>query len=120
MIKSGAHTPTPWGLWSEEGVTKSGKHLFSVCRNNDGPGPRGFLGVHEDDGHKCVAEARGDTPEESFANAALIVKAVNAFDPLVSALERLIDNVETGSYESTGQAVEEARAALSLAKDGTK
>ena len=31
---------------------------------------------------------------------------------LSEALERVIDNVETGSYESTGIAIDEARAAL--------
>lgn len=36
---------------------------------------------------------------------------------LVEALARVIDNVETGSYESTGQAMHEARTALARAKE---
>jgi hypothetical protein len=104
MTKSGAHTPTPWSHYDDTGPDgKTGRHEIVAIG-------------------KTVARiyATKGMEAEDAANAALIVKAVNAFDPLVSALERLIDNVETGSYESTGQAVEEARAALSLAKDGTK
>lgn len=44
---------------------------------------------------------------------------VAAAPDLYGALARLIDNIETGSYESTGQAVEEARAVLAQARGET-
>jgi hypothetical protein len=61
------------------------------------------------------------TRSQMEANAALIVRAVNAFDPLVSALEGLLADVEQyEAWQRPCHAVDVARAALSLAKDGTK
>jgi hypothetical protein len=100
--KRGAHTPATPLPWKWERSKRDPEYI-----------PQGsFLGE--------TMIALTDTYEGSDRDCTFVERAVNAFDPLVSALERLIDNVETGSYESTGQAVEEARAALSLAKDGTK
>ncbi len=42
------------------------------------------------------------------------LRAQNA--ELLEVLERLIENVETGSYESTGQAIQEARTTIAKAK----
>jgi hypothetical protein len=73
--------------------------------------------------------------EVAAANAALIVKAVNAFDPLVSALEGLVEIIDAAGVHNimrgvplgsvswavkTNDRLDAARAALSLAKDGTK
>jgi hypothetical protein len=61
------------------------------------------------------------------ANAALIVRAVNAFDPLVSALEdcrrELWDEWHAHMTQAKFEAdplIKQIDAALSLAKDGTK
>jgi hypothetical protein len=49
--------------------------------------------------------------------ADLIEKQAARIEALEAALRMLIDNVETGSYESTGQATDSARAALAPEQD---
>lgn len=55
-----------------------------------------------------------------LTNAAFIVRAVNCHEELVEALSRVIDNRDTGSYESTEQSIREARAVLAKARGETK
>lgn len=54
--------------WSNEGQDEAGNHLHSICI---APG-----GLHDDAGHVCLGEVRGDTPEQAHARAELIVRAV--------------------------------------------
>jgi hypothetical protein len=50
--------------------------------------------------------------EDGEVPSRLLVEAADRIEALEAALRALIDNIETGSYESTGQAVDVARAAL--------
>ena len=70
--KVSEHTPTPWAV-----------------------GARAFLRVETSDG-KTVATTGSDSDlrDQWEANAAFIVKAVNAHDALVEALEDLLSDVE--------------------------
>jgi hypothetical protein len=124
--KSGAHAPTPWSHYDDTGPDgKTGRHEIVAIG-------------------KTVARiyATKGMEAEDAANAALIVKAVNAFDPLVSALRdvestHINDDGSCGLCGSDDVAVRfqaeeynhahegwcpiiKVRAALSLAKDGTK
>lgn len=60
------HTPLPWIQWEKENA--EGTRL-SICHH---------IGPLESDDHQCVAEAEGKTPEETEANAQLIITSVNA------------------------------------------
>jgi hypothetical protein len=106
--KSGAHAPTPWSHYDDTGPDgKTGRHEIVAIG-------------------KTVARiyATKGMEAEDAANAALIVKAVNAFDPLVSALEVMLAQTDPYRQGRNTEAELEARAnavaALSLAKDGTK
>jgi hypothetical protein len=111
--KSGAHTPAkstprPWVLDDEYPQNVySDDSTGSIIATCDG-----FTWAPRD-----KAEVK--------ANAALIVRAVNAFDPLVSALELAVtlfegdDECQTPGKDAC-MWLFDARAALSLAKDGTK
>lgn len=68
-----SHTPTPWIV---SGGREEDGRMVKI-----GTGEKGWLGV---------AAAFGDTPEEAEANAAFIVKAVNAHDDLIHALKMAI------------------------------
>ncbi len=80
------YTPGPWHVGMNPGPMVYGMHGVQVadCRNM-------FAGPNED-GH----------------NARLIAAAPE----LLSNLKRLIDNIESGSYESTGQCVDKCRAVI--------
>ena len=69
------------------------------------------------DGRKyCIAEAFGRVADDirppAAANAYLLAQA----PALYKCLEDLISNVESGSYESTGQCIEECKAVLQKAR----
>lgn len=51
-------------------------------------------------------------PEECDTIGVALERARNRIEALEAALRMLIDNVETGSYESTGEAIKSARAML--------
>jgi hypothetical protein len=109
--KSGAHTPakstpTQWAVrWSLDGSS------YPCIVNPSGDAELGTWMIAE----------RVRWP----AHAELICRAVNAFDPLVSALEQAVtlfegdDECQTPGKDAC-MWLFDARAALSLAKDGTK
>lgn len=73
------------------------------------------------DDHRAVAicsNVGGVTAEDARANAALIVRAVNAHAELVAALELALDQLAKHDGESHGwiSATKKARAALAKAK----
>jgi hypothetical protein len=112
------HTPTPWS--------------FRELRGDDG------LGYIEADGHDIIhAGVRDLDAETNRANAAFIVRAVNAHDKLANAMEDILaflaekfaeydepcDPSETlcpacRRYGCIRLKLENARAALALAKEG--
>jgi hypothetical protein len=110
--KSGAHTPTPWRV-----AGKASGYIMGT----DGTGwvQVAVVGAYHD------KEIRPFNKDRWDADAALIVRAVNAFDPLVSALERareelrLIRMKDTDAVYDPGMRIA-IDVALSLAKDGTK
>jgi hypothetical protein len=110
--KSGAHTPTPWRV-----AGKASGYIMGT----DGTGwvQVAVVGAYHD------KEIRPFNKDRWDADAALIVRAVNAFDPLVSALEQAVtlfegdDECQTPGKDAC-MWLFDARAALSLAKDGTK
>jgi hypothetical protein len=112
--KSGAHTPTPWRV-----AGKASGYIMGT----DGTGwvQVAVVGAYHD------KEIRPFNKDRWDADAALIVKAVNAFDPLVSALEEcrreLWDEWHAHMTQAKFEAdplIKQIDAALSLAKDGTK
>jgi hypothetical protein len=103
-------TPRPWKVY----YAKTADRLL--------------LGVGRADTAEGIVDTRGGlwgTEEEAQANAELVCRAVNAFDPLVSALELAVtlfegdDECQTPGKDAC-MWLFDARAALSLAKDGTK
>jgi hypothetical protein len=109
-MAEGKCTPRPWKVY----YAKTADRLL--------------LGVGRADTAEGIVDTRGGlwgTEDEAQANAELICRAVNAFDPLVSALEGLLLSADA-SWEAANaghdwrDACKQARAALSLAKDGTK
>lgn len=74
-----AHTKTPWHVYDSysddryPGIDAVGSSIV-------------IFGCEDDE-----TGVRGSTPEESFANAAFICRAVNAHDDLVAALKDLLD-----------------------------
>lgn len=61
-----AATAGPWITWSEEGPSKHGGELHSVCHH---------IGDMMSEDHYCVAEARGEDKEHASANARYIAAA---------------------------------------------
>jgi hypothetical protein len=100
-------TPRPWKVY----YAKTADRLL--------------LGVGRADTAEGIVDTRGGlwgTEEEAQANAELVCRAVNAFDPLVSALLLVRDRIERLAERDPDAAIELTAidAALSLAKDGTK
>lgn len=94
MTKS-AHTPTPWRQEMIEG--ESGiRNLYAFNNRVEVCVGQVFTGPNE---------------------AAFIVRAVNAHDALVEALEAALPYLEYDTYENYGAPVEKVRAALKLAKE---
>lgn len=56
--------------------------------------------------------ARAAQHDDRQSTGKLYGDLADRIDELEAALEKIIENVETGSYESTGQAIDIARAAL--------
>ena len=86
------HTPTPWTL---EG--------------------RNILGAAHDGSMRCIAPVSGQSPANADANAAHIVRCVNAHDALVESLSGLIEWMEQ-HHPTAASNISKARAALALAK----
>ncbi len=111
--KTMPHTPTPWRV--EEGTTL----IWGDCLLGDG-GAIERLGIPVADAQRQRSWSHQSPPVPVEANAALIVRAVNALEPMREALRRLHEmaSFEAGTV-NPGQpfwdALAEARAALSLA-----
>ena len=76
------HTPLPWSVRPQElddwGIIRgSNGHLACIARQP----------VYNDD--ESLNEHRKNKTDPSHANAALIVRAVNSFEPMKEALENL-------------------------------
>lgn len=116
-------TKGPWGLWSEEGQTKSGRYRYSVCRN-DLPLDGAECDVGPDEGdHVCIAEVRGKTSDEARANALLISACRQDIPALIShitaqaqEIERLKTLCSRLTREASGHAMEARTANASLAE----
>ncbi len=90
------HTPTPWSHWD-------GSNRFGL-----------YIGVNYIPIGECGAGSK-ITSEVTKANAAFIVRAVNAHDELVAALEEALEALMFTNARST--AATNARAALAKAKE---
>ncbi len=98
---SAKHTPTPW--WNESGVIHA-------------KGPN-----WTEESHSCVHVARVDEEDEDSQDAEFIVRAANAHDSLVEALEAVTELLELlvlvgDEKPEKGSPCQLARAALSKAK----
>jgi hypothetical protein len=105
------HTPTPWRVEQGTGL------VWGNCSTFDDGTPDKF-GVPVTDGQleRPWAKGQGPTYEEMEANAAFIVRAVNAHAQLVAALERLIEVSHSISEEQT-DAIASAHAVLASLKE---
>ena len=90
-------TPGPWEPYSQEGETKSGRAIHSVCKG----------GYFED--HQCIAEAYGKDEAEAFANARIISSAPD----LLAALQEIV--AADDEQELTDEHINAARAAIARA-----
>jgi hypothetical protein len=96
------HTPTPWSL--NEQTVKSPPYELTVAFCGGAAGCSG-------------TDGRIITRQEAEANAALIVRAVNAHDDLVAALRNLISMADFFMTDAPQRvAIEEAQAALAKAE----
>lgn len=95
------YTKELWGLWSEEGQDRSGKYLFSVCRNEGGPSASGYLDITTDTdaSHSCVAQVMGDTKEEAKARAHLVSAAPDLYEAAKKVSECLDERYIYGLAE---------------------
>jgi hypothetical protein len=116
-----SHTPTPWhvvngrkGSFGDESSMKPAIFIHGPPMFPNGNCPNLLTGFE-----------RTDPTEEERANAALIVRAVNAHDALVAALARLTGSMllhegrdivgrDLGTWDA--EALIHARAALKLAR----
>ena len=98
-------TARPWKCVSEEG--KMGVDI----RGNDGRAVAATFGVCN-----CPKTSEGarKQADEDRANARLIVAAVNAYAPMVAALEEAAEHLYT--TQDIARVREQARAALALAR----
>lgn len=121
------NTPTPWGYKFSEGggydcMTDAFRIVCPIQKEGDYQ-PIATLDLFDygqawckPSDEKCMAKAR--------ANAALIVRAVNSHQSLIDALEKF-DRICTRRWRSLPadspekSAINEARAALALAKEPT-
>jgi hypothetical protein len=83
-------TKRPWRVWSEEGLDKAGRQLVSVCFAPD-----------DDSKHVCIADVAHKDRAAAFANAHLIVNAVNAANDVAELCE-MADFSPTRGVISTG------------------
>ena len=93
------HTPTPWGVELDTCIT--------LGEDNDS---------WDEQGNPWHAEAYGQGAETDQANAEFIVRAVNAYDELVAALEELLEAYTPGEDERCDDTAEWDRARAILAK----
>ena len=97
MVEKTEHMATPWKIYCDTdrypGLQAAGNKTV-VIFGNEGE----------------EAGVRGRTPEEALANAAFIVRAVNAHDDLVRAIDGLLLCGEPNEWTNA------ARAALAKAK----
>ena len=95
------HTPTPW------------TYIASNCSN--------FVHIETDTDHSTIATLAKGTKSQKEANAAFIVRACNAHDAMIHALNEFL---EVGPYVSNADSIapalvaacKQARAALKLAR----
>ena len=98
------HTPGPWKVWSEEGLTGTGKQRVSICRD-----------VETDDSeHVCVAESQHDDRETAFANARLVSTAPDGL-ALAQMVVKLDANLSTMQVKDWDACVAAARALIAKA-----
>jgi hypothetical protein len=114
MTKS-QHTPTPWKYEYIDrnraiiSAPKGANHVY--CLFGEFVGPPDF--EKETQAIACKISA-----EEAAANATFIVRACNAHDALVEALEALADEAFRNMAGGKGHLIDNAYAALKLAKEG--
>lgn len=110
------YTKELWGLWSEEGRDRSGKYLFSVCRNEGGPSASGYLDITDDadTSHSCVAQVMGDTKEEAKARAHLVSAAPDLYEALKACIEAL-EHCESIGMKVNPPTLENAKAVIKKA-----
>ncbi len=101
------HTPTPWSLYEVD----------------DDSGPSGEIHIGEAAGPNVLAHVFNDVGRDrQWANARLIVKAVNCHAGLLAALEALLPLADWALLEQSppdhdGILVDQARAAIVRAKE---
>lgn len=102
------HTPTPWKIVEGDGMDYNVLQIITDVREH-----KNQVGIANVD-----IGFEGPLGAEQPANAAFIVRAVNAHDALVEALESLMGRtfLITGEDKATDLAMAKARAALELAK----
>lgn len=69
--------PTPIGVWSSEGQTRTGRWRHSICFGGEVIDGHLSCDDKSDELHICIAEVYGRTEEEAQQRALAIVQAIN-------------------------------------------
>jgi hypothetical protein len=104
-MSTAKHTPTPWAIWTEEKARRDDVYIVG--------NPTGELG-----GTRHLAYMVDTwTRQQTTANAAFIVRAVNSHAALVNALKLLTEKVDAagGGFCGFADELQHARAALAAA-----
>lgn len=98
------------GEWATAGntafKTDAGRYKLQIMRGECAP-----LNTN------IVATAFGNTKEEAEANAQRIVKAVNSFDVMISAIKKAEWELKKQGYTANSHGMNEIREALKLAHE---
>jgi hypothetical protein len=110
------HTATPWRV---EPLQWDHGASIAICSTGEDAQIIATIAPENEDEEPDADTARRGPCDE--ANAAFIVRAVNAHQPLVDALTRLLAETDTneifGMDDSENEAILEAQAALKLASE---
>lgn len=102
------HTPGPWSL-------EPPKSSPFTPQANNRVWPSTAWANHRRD-PICQLSSQGAAPPDIDPEAQANARLIAAAPELLAALKSLIENVETGSYESTGQCIADCRAVIAKAE----
>lgn len=103
-------TPAPWAYLS--GTQRDYTHLYIVHESPTRSQIIADLGASD----SRFADGRVEENKNRLANAKFIVRACNAHDKMVQAIEAILFQVEQGKILSRDACITQAREALALAK----
>jgi hypothetical protein len=107
------HTPTPWAIFHDHPKSETAASIAYIRRADAASAGVEFPAIEIASVFLCNME--GKTGAQQTANADLIVRAVNALDDLIAALQ-----ICTASLELTSPKIKHQRDAICIANQALK